>query len=220
MSHLRSNSSAAGIVALQRLGRAAAAPAAELCELCNIPLPPEHRHLLETDRRRIVCACDACATCFQAVVGGRYHLIPRDVRKLSDFSLTTEQWESLALPIDLAFFFYHTPARRVIALYPGPAGAVESLLPMVTWQDLVAGNPILADMEPDVEALVVRRIGPEPLYYLAPIDACYRLTGLIRVHWRGFAGGLEVWREIDDYFRELDRLAIDVIPARQEAAYA
>ncbi|HEX8896401.1 MAG TPA: DUF5947 family protein, partial [Terriglobales bacterium] len=40
-------------------------------------------------------------------------------------------------------------------------------------------------------------------YYIAPIDACYRLVGLIRLHWHGLSGGEEVWREIDNFFAEL-----------------
>ena len=33
-------------------------------------------------------------------------------------------------------------------------------------------------------------------YYIVPIDECYRLVGLIRMHWRGLSGGTEVWKEI------------------------
>ena len=28
---------------------------------------------------------------------------------------------------------------------------------------------------------------------LVPIDACYRLVGLVKLHWRGFDGGSEAW---------------------------
>jgi hypothetical protein len=40
-------------------------------------------------------------------------------------------------------------------------------------------------------------------YYIAPIDACYRLVGLIRMHWSGLSGGTEVWQEIGDFFAQL-----------------
>ena len=43
--------------------------------------------------------------------------------------MTDAQWESLILPINLAFFFHSSVEGRTIALYPSPAGAVESLLP-------------------------------------------------------------------------------------------
>src|ERR1700739_1186538 len=78
----------------------------ERCELCEIEIPPQHRHLLEVARRRIVCSCDACALRFQDVVGGRFQLIPRDAQPLPDFHLTDAQWDELALPINLAFFFF------------------------------------------------------------------------------------------------------------------
>lgn len=205
MSETRRTTGAAGIAALRRLSRLPPTTAAEeKCELCGRSLAPRHRHLLEMETRRIVCACDPCATCFQGVVGGRYRLIPREARALTDFVLTDSQWESLALPIDLAFIFRHTPANRVIALYPGPAGTVESLLPLTTWRELVSENPVLAGMAPDVEALLINRVGIARRYYLAPIDACFRLVGLIRIHWRGLFGGAEVWREINAFFDELE----------------
>jgi hypothetical protein len=36
-----------------------------------------------------------------------------------------------------------------------------------------------------------------------PIDACYRLVGLIRLHWKGLSGGNEVWQEIGSFFAGL-----------------
>jgi len=58
-------------------------------------------------------------------------------------------------------------------------------------------------MEADVEALLINRIGLARDYYLAPIDECYRLVGLIRMHWRGLVGGALVWGEIARFFAEL-----------------
>ena len=49
-------------------------------------------------------------------------------------------------------------------------------------------DPILAALEPDVEALLVYRIGAAADYFVAPIDHCYRLVGLIRMRWTGFSG--------------------------------
>jgi hypothetical protein len=40
-------------------------------------------------------------------------------------------------------------------------------------------------------------------YYIAPIDECYKLVGLIRTNWRGLSGGTEVWIEIGRFFAEL-----------------
>lgn len=177
--------------------------AVETCELCRVTITPWHRHLLEVARRQIMCACDACALRFQDVTGGSYKLIPRDVRTLPDFHLSDAQWDGLAVPINLAFFFYSTPAARMVAMYPSPAGATESLLPLDTWEMLVTENHLLAQMEPDVEAFLVNRVGTKQLYCLAPIDTCYRLVGLIRMHWRGLSGGDRVWQEIEQFFDDL-----------------
>jgi hypothetical protein len=40
-------------------------------------------------------------------------------------------------------------------------------------------------------------------YYLAPIDLCYQLVGVIRKHWHGFSGGSEVWQEVETFFSRL-----------------
>jgi hypothetical protein len=99
-------------------------------------------------------------------------------------------------------------------MYPSPAGATESQLPLEAWEVLVADNPVLAKLEPDVEALLVNRVGSARLYYLAPIDTCYRLVGLIRMYWRGLSGGETVWKEIGQYFERLEQQAVPVREAR------
>ena len=175
----------------------------ERCDLCKIALAPVHRHLLEPGNRQVHCACDACALRFQGVIGGRFKLIPRDPRPLPGMEMTDLQWEGLALPINLAFFFFSTPANKMLALYPSPAGATESLLPLETWSMLVADTPALGTMEPDVEALLVNRVGNAHDYLIAPIDRCFELAGLIRLEWRGFSGGDAVWRKIDAFFARL-----------------
>ncbi len=154
--------------------------------------------------RQAVCACDACALRFANVLDGRFKLIPRDARALPGFRLSEEEWGAFSLPINLAFFFHSTPAGKVIALYPSPAGAMESLLPVTAWEGLVAENPVLASMESDVEALLVNRVNGARQYFLAPMDACYELAGLIRMHWRGLAGGEAVWAEIGGFFAKLE----------------
>ena len=58
-------------------------------------------------------------------------------------------------------------------------------------------------MDPDVEALLVNRVSETREYYIAPMDQCYKLVGLIRAHWRGFSGGSEVWEKINQFFAEL-----------------
>ncbi len=126
--------------------------------------------------------------------------MPRRVDFLSDFRLTDAQWEELHLPINLAFFFRSSRAGRVVAVYPSPAGGTESLLGLESWNLLEEENPVLRELEPDVEALLVNRVGRSREHYRVPIDACYRLVGLIRANWRGLSGGAEVWEEIRQFF--------------------
>jgi hypothetical protein len=190
---------------LRRFARSRAA--VERCDLCGLTLAPEHRHLLEMANRNIACACDACALRFTDVLDGRFKLIPRDARLLPDFRIEEAQWDDLALPINLVFFFHDSLAGKLTALYPGPAGVTESLLRLNAWHTLVDRNPALARMAPDVEALLVNRVGTAREHFIAPIDACFELVGLIRMHWRGLSGGTEVWREIAEFFARLKERA-------------
>ena len=205
------------VATLRRLARGKAAT--EQCEFCSAVLQPGHRHLFELATRKIICTCDACALRFENVAG-RWKLIPRDVRSVPRFQLTDAQWDSLALPIQLAFCFYSSAAKRVIALYPSPAGATESLLPLTQWENIVVANPCLAKLQADVEALLVNRLGVAPLYYIAPIDLCFELVGLIRLHWRGLSGGDSVWREIEAFFARLDSLAFEPSEPSSEPTHA
>jgi hypothetical protein len=175
----------------------------EKCELCGAGLASEHQHLVELDSRRLACSCDACALLFGGQTGARYRRVPRRIEFLPDFRLSDLQWESLLIPINLAFFFHSTPAGRVLAVYPSPAGATESLLGLEAWHALVEDNPMLAGLQPDVEALLVNRMGRAREYYRVPIDQCYRLVGLIRLHWRGLSGGTEAWEKVGQFFAGL-----------------
>ena len=186
--------------------------AAERCEMCSRELFPEHDHLVEPASHSLVCACEACAVLFDGQRGARYKRVPRTAYFLADFRMSDSQWESLMIPIEMAFFFFSSPQGKVIAMYPSPAGAVESLLPLETWDEIVLANPVLREMEADVMGLLANRVRssgpPHPAeYYLVPIDQCYKVVGLIRSHWRGLSGGTEVWREIGTFFAELGKRA-------------
>jgi hypothetical protein len=80
---------------------------------------------------------------------------------------------------------------------------MESLLSMEAWAPLMEGNPVLHELEPDVEALMVNRTEGKRDYYRLPIDECYKLIGLIRTHWQGFTGGTELWEEIRQFFTRM-----------------
>src|SRR5271154_3699875 len=183
----------------------------ERCELCSAEVASDHPHLIEPGTRKLLCACNACAILFGGM-GTKYKRVPRRVLALADFSLSDGQWESLMVPISMAFFFHSTPDARVVAFYPSPAGATESLLPLETWRDIEDANAVLREMEPGVEALLVNRVGhargfSAAEYYVLPIDECYKLVGLIRGNWRGLSGGTEVWQEIGRFFDGLKQRA-------------
>jgi hypothetical protein len=183
----------------------------ERCELCSAEVASGHPHLIEPGIRKLLCACNACAILFGGM-GTKYKRVPRRLLALENFHLSDGQWESLMVPISMAFFFRSTPDARVVAFYPSPAGAMESLLPLETWKDIEEANPVLLEMESDVEALLVNRVGhtrgfAAPEYYVLPIDECYKLVGLIRANWRGLSGGTEVWLKIAIFFGELKQRA-------------
>jgi hypothetical protein len=179
-------------------------PVAERCELCSAALGSQHSHLVEPATRKLLCACQPCSILFSVRgLTSKYARVPREGRFLSDFRMSDADWDELLIPINMAFFFHSSPERRVVAIYPGPAGATESLLSLEAWERIEEQNPRVKSMEPDVEALLVNRIAQAPEYYIAPIDQCYKLVGLIRASWRGFSGGTEVWERINEFFARL-----------------
>jgi hypothetical protein len=182
-------------------------PAGEQCDLCAEPLAESHRHLLEVRERRLLCACRACAVLFDrsGAGGGHYRLIPDRSVLLDDFDLGEVEWRRLGIPVDMAFFFHSSPAGRVVAFYPSPLGATESLLELEAWDDVVTSNPRLLELEPDVEALFVNRARGKREHWILPVDRCYELVGVVRRYWRGFGGGEEVWTKIDQFFAERRR---------------
>src|SRR5258708_2891760 len=130
----------------------------ERCELCGIGLRPDHPHLIELAQRKLVCTCEACAILFSGQ-GVKFKRLPRRVLSLPKFHLTDAEWNGLMVPINMAFFFKSSLEDRVVAMYPSPAGAMESLLALESWNEIAERNPILGSMESDVEGLMVNRLG-------------------------------------------------------------
>jgi len=197
---------------LRRLAREATRSVEEHCDLCGEAIGQEHRHLMSLSSRELLCACRACAILFDqpAAGAGARRLVPTRRLCLAGFDMTDAQWEGLRIPVNMAFFTYHTAAGRMMAFYPGPMGPTESLLDLETWTDLEQRNPALTELAPDVEALLVNRVRGAEEYFLVPIDECYRLVGLIRVHWKGLGGGPEVWKGINGFFAGLQERSVRV----------
>lgn len=208
MSSTRSLEQARSFATLRRFVRERAP--VERCEMCSAEVAADHQHLIELASRKMICACQPCAILFSGQATMKYQRVPRRIRALPNFQLTDAQWDSLMIPISIAFFFRSTPDGKVVALYPSPAGPTESLLALDSWDDIVQDNAILKEMEPDVEALLVNRVGSARDYFIVPIDECYKLVGLIRLHWRGLSGGTEVWNEIGRFFASLKAAASPV----------
>jgi len=200
-------------------------PAEERCGLCNAAVAPEHRHVVDLSTRELKCTCRPCSILFdsRAAGGGHFRLVPDRRLSIEDFELDDARWTSLRIPVEMAFFFNNTQVDRVVAFYPSPMGATESLLELEAWRDLEAANPILGELEPDVEALLVCRARGAREHWLVPIDDCYDLVGLMRLRWKGLSGGQEVWQEIERYFERLrarGKVATRQGTAKQENASA
>ena len=192
--------------------------AEERCELCGAPLGAEHRHVADVQNRALLCACRACSVLLgrEGAGGGHFRLVPERRRLLEGFRLDEERWSEFQIPVGLAFFFRSTAAGRVVALYPSALGATESQLPLEAWDDLERDNPVLRELEPDVEALLVNHAGEARERFLVPIDDCYTLVALIRSRWKGLAGGQEVWAEIGTFFARLRERAELVTQSGEE----
>lgn len=173
----------------------------ECCDLCGATIPPDHRHLLHLETRRIVCSCETC----RALLSGDTPYRPTGTRVLwlPELDLSDEVWASLAIPIGLACLYRDGRAGELVALYPSAAGTTRSELDLTAWERIVAANPVLDDLEDDVEALVIDRLGEERRYAVAPIDECFRLAGMIRLAWAGISGGDAVRDAVDAFFAEL-----------------
>ena len=186
----------------------AADQASERCDLCGLSIPDDHRHLLALVERRIVCSCEAC----WAMRAGEGDYRPTGNRTvwLPDLDVPDDLWASFQIPIGLAFFMHSTVTSCVVAMYPSPAGATESELHFETWRRMVELNPVLDDLESDIEGLIVNRLTEPPMYAIAPIDRCYALTGAIKLTWEGISGGSGVGEAVSQFFEQLRREAVAV----------
>ena len=195
-------------------------PPEEQCELCSTEIGSNHRHLMDLTKHALLCVCSPCSILFgePGSGGGNYRLVPDRYLLLMDFHMTDEQWDNLMIPVNMVYIFNTSwraqeslpqtpsPQKRAMAFYPSPAGAMESMLSLEGWDELLSDNPILNSLEPDVEALLINRVQNKGggadyrEHYIVPIDTCFELVGLIRLKWQGLSGGEEVWKAIAEFF--------------------
>ncbi|MEU6985318.1 MULTISPECIES: DUF5947 family protein [unclassified Streptomyces] len=179
------------------------APREERCELCGARLADErHRHLVDIDKRALACACGPCAQLMDRSGGsqGRFRAVPGRFLGDPGHRIDDQAWESLRIPVSVAFFFRNSALDRPVALYPSPAGATESELEEASWRSVLDATRLAALLEPDVEALLLRRHEGRTECFLVPIDLCYELVGRMRLLWQGFDGGAEARADLDALF--------------------
>jgi hypothetical protein len=185
---------------VKRLLASRLAGADEPCDLCRQEITVTHQHVVNLETRGLLCTCRACHVLFMHEETGqrRYRAVPERYVAMPDFVLGDEQWDAIQVPVAMAFFFFNSSLNRTVALYPSPAGATESLLPLGAWTRLIRANQLLETLRPDVEALLVYKRPHGFECHIVPIDACYALVGRVGRHWKGFVDaemgtGIEVF---------------------------
>jgi hypothetical protein len=195
------------LAALRRVRRAAgygtrsmAASSPERCELCAVPVSAGHRHVVNLESRALLCACRPCSLLFEHPEAKlAYRTVPD--RHVALPALSRADWDSLEVPVGLAFVFRNSRQDRTVVCYPGPAGATEA--------DLATdASEAFTDAAPDVEAVLIRARDDGFDRYIVPIDACYALVGHLRTLWRGFDGGAEVHARVTEFFADIERKAV------------
>lgn len=176
----------------------------ERCEMCAERIAEEHQHVVNLESRALMCTCRGCYLLFTAENATlRYRAVPDRFLSYPEFSFGRAEWDDLQIPVGLAFLFWNSTLDRIVAFYPGPAGATESELPLEAWRRILAANPELGHLRADVEAVLLRRADREHdrfSCHVVPIDACYELVGRLRSLWRGFDGGQEAHAAIEEFF--------------------
>jgi len=183
----------------------------ERCEMCAAPVADQHQHVVNVGTRSLLCACRPCYLLFTHDDAAlTYRAVPD--RYLSFPDLAAPVWEELELPVGTAFLFVNSALGRVVAFYPGPAGATESELSLEAWERVVAAAPGLGTLQPDVEALLVHTEHQQAEAFLVPIDVCYELVGHLRQLWRGFDGGQDVRRRLEEFFGKVRAKSRPAVP--------
>jgi hypothetical protein len=189
------------VLAARSASAAQTGAAEETCEMCKVPIPADHSHVADLEKSSLLCACRSCYLLFTRPEAGRgrYRAVPD--RYLSDPArpMAAGEWDELEIPVGLAFFLRSSERDEVAGFYPSPAGATECRLDLAAWERLSAAHPLLAAIEPDVEAALICKTDDVIEHFLVPIDQCYELAGRMRIYWKGFDGGSEARQSISEF---------------------
>ncbi len=173
-------------------------PVYEKCEMCGAPMERSHPHVVDLQNRKLMCTCRPCYLLFMhpGAAGGKLRSVPQRFVKLARI-------EVAEIPVGMVFFIRDSASNRVKAFYPSPAGATESSVSKETWEEIIASEPTAATLEADIEALLISKHES----WIVPVDACYELIGRMKRTWRGFDGGPDARREIEQFFAALAEAA-------------
>src|SRR5215212_2900569 len=151
----RGMTSAFDVLARIRAAKTAPQPAGERCEMCSEAIADEHQHVVNVEGRQLMCVCRGCYLLFTDIDADlRYRAIPDRYLAFPGFALDRSHWEALQIPVGLAFFFKNSVLDRTVAFYPGPAGAAESELDLVAWNDIRHTDPRVDMLAHDTEAVL------------------------------------------------------------------
>jgi hypothetical protein len=198
------------------LQRMSAASSECHCAFCGAPVPAEHAHLLDRASQRLTCACGPCAVLATAEKNPRYLRVANEFRRLEDCDFNDPEWEALMAPTGLTILV-RDAQDRIFVIDPTPADdagagpgelplppcAAEHPVPAGLWRSLIAAHPSLRALQPEVDALLIHRLGPEPECFLVPRDEANRLTALLQQNWRGLSGGFDLWRAVARFFDDV-----------------
>ena len=201
-----------GLAARRSRTRRARGRAQEHCELCGEPIPadapPPARPRRTRELHVRVPAVRAAVRPRRGAAAATTGSSPTAGCGSTTSSSTTRAWEELRIPVDMAFFFHSTRGRSAWSPSTRARWARPSRCSSSTrGTALEAANPVLDELEPDVEALLVNRARGAREHWLVPIDDCYALVGLIRTHWRGLPAAARCGRRSARFFDGLDRRA-------------
>ena len=165
--------------------------------------------MVNVEGRQLMCICRGCYLLFtDSHAQLRYRAVPDRYLAFPDFALDRREWEALQIPVGLAFFFRnsaHGPNRRVLSR-PGRRHRVRTG-PRRLERDHRRRPPGRACWPTTSRRCWSGCPTDEqapPQCFLVPIDACYEFVGRLRMLWRGFDGGQEAHRFIDEFFAQVE----------------